>query len=102
MQMKTALIILSLFIVSVCNAETSCEKYNTMSTEQISESLAGLEKVQLSHELYLLGECRVERSIPLLEKYIDDARITHHIRHKGMSIGYIAKQSIRKIIEKRN
>ena len=98
--MKSAVkILMLLLLLTGCNSTNACEKYNGLSSEQIREMFAGMEITQLSHELYLLGECNVKNAMPLLEEYASDKRITHHALHKGMTLGYIASGSIKKINE---
>jgi len=64
---------------------------------EIETQLRKLGTSELSHEIYLLGICESEVSLPVLVQFSDDPKISHHVRHKGMSIGYIANEAIDKI-----
>lgn len=91
------LILIFLLAISGCSSEDPCVKYGDKSAAQISTLLEGMDTVPLSHELYILGECKILNSVPVLEPYTSDVRITHHALHKGMTIGYIARVSIKKM-----
>ena len=99
-KIKKSFVLISVVIFMIgCDAVASdpCEKYKGKSTDQINFLLSKMDTAELSHEIYLLGECKIENSLPLLERYSSDKRITHHVRHKGMTIGKIAKSAINKI-----
>lgn len=93
----SCLVLIFILAISGCRAEDPCVKYSDKSAEQISTLLESMDTVSLSHELYILGECKISNSVPALEPYTSDVRITHHALHKGMTIGHIARGSIKKI-----
>ena len=46
---------------------------------------------------YFIGELRDTISVPLLLSDIDDPRISHHIKYKGMSVYYCKAVALKKI-----
>lgn len=97
--MKHIIFIALLILISCTGYGNECSKYNNMSSFEIDQLLSKMDKTPLSHEIYLLGECRVQSALPVLNKYIDDKRVTHHALHKGMTIGNIARGAIAKVTE---
>ncbi|MFT7056582.1 MAG: hypothetical protein ACJAR3_002218 [Roseivirga sp.] len=82
---------------SCSSAVIDCENLKGFTSKEIDIKLSSMDKTSLSHEIYTLGECKNQAAIPVLKKYINDERMTHHMLHKGMSIGYLAQGSIERI-----
>ncbi len=97
-------IIFTLLVLSFfsCNKKKdNCELYVDMNSSEIEYFLTyKIQKEKLPNYLYNLGECKVTNSIPYLIKSLNNKKISHDIRHKGMSIRYIANKSLCKITNK--
>ncbi len=91
------LYITSILLLSTAAQAMNCDDLNSTSSKEIESFLSSLDKSSLQRELYKLGGCKNKVALPALQKYVDDVRIGHHALHKGMSIGYIAKGSIKRI-----
>ncbi len=95
--MLIRIFLLSALLTLASCSHYDCYKYDEKSAREIEIILNELPVGPLSHELFILGECKIKPAIPVLEKYLDDTRVSHHALHKGMSLSYIAKISIEKI-----
>ena len=51
----------------------------------------------LMYGIYMIGELKDKISVPIIIKYLDDPRISHDYRFKGMSIYQQSVYSLRKI-----
>jgi len=87
------------FILGGCNMfkTQNCDNINNMTKTEIKNYLNIDSKNELVMRIYQLGECKKIEAIPYIETFTEDVRITHLMKFKGMSVGYIAKKSIEKI-----
>ena len=91
---------LALIIVVGCSSQNNCEEFNNISQRELLENFNSLQKNELSHKIFMLGECEVDGSELVLSKFLHDDRVSHHAQHKGMPINYIAAISLLKNAEK--
>lgn len=91
------IILFSCICVSVSCGQNDCNKFQGKRSQEIGSMLSDMPVGPLSHELFILGDCKIKAAIPILEQYLDDPRVSHHALHKGMSLSQIAEGSIRKI-----
>jgi len=93
--------LLALSFLSCTEEKDNCELFSDMNSSEIEYYFTHkIPKEKLHEYLYSLGECKVVNSIPYLIKCLDNKKISHDIRHKGMSVRYIAIGSLCKITNK--
>jgi len=95
--LRTILSLLFLFVVTSCSNNKECNKFNKTALNKLESEFAVMSKSDKAHELYLYGECKVTIAKPILMRYKNSKLINHHLRHKGMTLGYIANGSLKKL-----
>ena len=87
--MKTYLPVIPLLIYM-----SSCQSGDL---EEYRQALQSGDKNRICEASHYLGEVKDTASIALLLKDIYDARISHHLNYKGMSVYYCKASALKKI-----
>jgi Fe2+ or Zn2+ uptake regulation protein len=91
--------VLFLFILisASCSSNNECGKFKGLEFTDLESMIMKANRAEQAHELYLYGECKLIISKPILKHFEKSKIINHHALHKGMSLGYIASISLKKI-----
>lgn len=88
-------------LLALCSSCTryECDLYTQLSQEDINIAFVSMQgdKKTLAKIIFELGECRMKNAVSPLINKLEDRRIVHHIKFKGMTIGYMANVSLKKI-----
>jgi len=79
------------------DAKADCNSLNSLSSAQIKTLLSNKNKNEIGSIFFALGDCETSNAMPVLISYLEDKRITHELRFKGMSYRYMASVALGKI-----
>ena len=96
---KTLSLSIAFCVVAACAEFDVCGNLKSIPDDGLQEYFQQLDKNELSHSLYLMGECSDIRYIRILAEYLNDHRISHHAQHKGMKLNYISAISLVKVLK---
>lgn len=94
---KIELIVALCFLLSSCSSQIECNKFTELTLQGLESEFKTLAIADQAHELYLYGQCAVDTAKPILERFKDSQKVSHHLQHKGMSLGEIASKSLGKL-----
>ena len=97
---RAILSVVFLFVVTSCSNTKECNKFNNATLNKLESEFSVMSKSDKAHALYQYGECKVTIAKPILIRYKNSELINRHIKHKGMTLGYIATGSLNKLEQK--
>ena len=98
MKKIVAFVFLSTFAwLQNADAKMDCIFLNSLSSAEIKTLLSKASKNEMGSIFFNLGNCRTSNAMPVLIPYLEDKRITHELRFKGMSYRYMASVALGKI-----